>query len=227
MFKKSPTVLAIAVLALLSACGGRSANPVAPYQPGDENRSCEGLQSEISRNEQEIAKLLPYESAAGKNTALGVSGFFFIVPLFFMDFKDAEGMEITALKRRNSTLREVAAKNQCDLPPSMFMVENRACSQAKNPERPWAGQWAAKQGQDLLTLEVTQYQVNGQLITPSATFQIDGRVGEKGEVEAKISSSWANGTLVGNFPNLKARSLGDAKIGSLKNDSDTEFVMCL
>jgi hypothetical protein len=226
MLRKPSTIFAVTVLAVLSACGGRTANPVAQYQPGDENRSCEGLKVEVSNNEQEIAKLLPYEDATGKNVALGVTGAFFIVPLFFMDFKDAEGTEIQALKRRNNWLREVAARNQCDLPPPIFTAANRACSEAKNPERPWVGRWAAKQGNDVLTLELTQYQVNGQFITPSGVFQVNGRVDEKGEVEAKISSSYANGALAGTFPNLEARALDNAKIGSLETGGGTQFVLC-
>ena len=70
------------VAAMLAGCGGRSANPVASYMPGDEQRSCTGLQSEIASNEQEIIRLLPYEDAAGKNVALGVAGVFLIVPFF-------------------------------------------------------------------------------------------------------------------------------------------------
>ncbi len=135
-------------------------------------------------------------------------------------------MEIQALKRRNDWLREIAYKKQCELPPSMFTAEKRACSDAKNSERPWIGQWVSQQGQDVLALELTEYQVNGQFVTPGGTFEVDGRVDNKGEVEAKISSSWANGMLSGTFPNLKARSLDNAKIGSLSTGSDTEFQLC-
>ena len=159
MFRNSASIFAMIVLAFVSACGGRTANPVSQYHVGDENRSCQGLKAEVSNNEQEIAKLLPYEDATGKNVALGVTGALFIIPLFFMDFKDAEATEIQALKRRNTWLREVAAKNRCELPPPLFIAGNRACSQAKNPARPWIGQWAAKQGDDLLALELTQYQL--------------------------------------------------------------------
>ena len=66
----------VMVAAMLVGCGGRSANPVASYQPGDEQRSCTDLQAEIASNEQEIIRLLPYEDAAGKNVALGVAGVF-------------------------------------------------------------------------------------------------------------------------------------------------------
>ena len=110
--------------AMLVGCGGRSANPVASYQPGDEQRSCTGLQAEIASNEQEIIRLLPYENAAGKNVALGVAGVFFIVPFFFMDFKDAEELEIRALRQRNQRLREIAYNNECSLPASKLKFQD-------------------------------------------------------------------------------------------------------
>ena len=109
---------------MLVGCGGRSANPIASYQPGDEQRSCTGLQAEIASNEQEIIKLLPYEDATGKDVALGVTGFFLIVPLFFMDFKDAEELEIRAYRQRNQRLREIAYNNGCSLPASKLKFQD-------------------------------------------------------------------------------------------------------
>lgn len=110
---------------LLAACGGSSPNPISQYQPGDETRSCEGLRHEISTNENEIVKRLPGEDATGKNVALGVAGAFLLVPLFFMDFKDAERIEIDSYRRRNLWLREVAAKKECDVPPPKVKFEEK------------------------------------------------------------------------------------------------------
>lgn len=108
-------LISVALIALV-ACGGRNANPVARYQIGDENRACEGLKVEIAHNEQEIIRLIPFEDATGKNVALGVTGAFLIVPLFFMDFKDAEEMEVKALRDRNLWLTELAHRKNCTLP---------------------------------------------------------------------------------------------------------------
>ena len=123
--KISPAIL-FCVILVVAACGGRSPNPVVSYQPSDHKRSCEALRMEISNNEREINTLLPYEDATAKNVALGVTGFFFIVPLFFMDFKDAEELEIKALRRRNQWLREVAHNNDCAPPPSKLESEEQA-----------------------------------------------------------------------------------------------------
>ncbi len=108
----------------LAGCGGRSPNPVASYQPGDEQRSCTGLKTEVASTEQEIIRLLPYEDAAGKNVALGVAGVFLIVPFFFMDFKDAEELEIRALRQRNQHLRAIAYDNGCSLPASKLKFQD-------------------------------------------------------------------------------------------------------
>ena len=88
---------ALIVSLILLGCGGKAADPIPQYQPGDEARSCSGLKAEIANNEAEIAKLLPSEDATGKNVALGVAGVFLIVPWFFMDFKEGEATEIKAL----------------------------------------------------------------------------------------------------------------------------------
>jgi len=119
---KITAIFMCGVLAL-AGCGGKAPNPVSQYQPGDEDRSCMGLKSEIAENEAEIARLSPGEDATGKNVALGVAGAFVIVPWFFMDFKDGEGVEIQALKRRNQWLREVAHEKDCGFPPPTEMTE--------------------------------------------------------------------------------------------------------
>ena len=109
---------------LTTGCGGRAPNPVSQYLPGDEQRSCTGLKTEIANNETDIARLIPYEDATGKNVALGVVGVFLIVPWFFMDFKEGEAIELQALRRHNQWLREVAADNDCYVPPSSIVFED-------------------------------------------------------------------------------------------------------
>ena len=219
--------LALAGLILVSACGGKAPNPVAQYQPGDENRSCEGLKVEISNNEAEIARLIPYEDATGKNVALGVAGAFLIVPWFFMDFKEGEAMELQALRRRNQWLREVASNKDCDIPRSQLVFDEKPCAEASDANRPWIGEWFARKDGDLLAISITQYQVNGQLSNQEGVFEVDGRIDEQGLIQASISSSWAQAELKGQFPDLSARATGDRRIGSITSTSDTLFRMCM
>jgi hypothetical protein len=216
----------ITALVLISGCGGRPPNPVSQYQPGDEERSCTGLAAEISDNEKEMALLSPHENAAGKNVVLGAAGVLFIVPWFFMDFKEGEATDLQALSRRNRWLREVAVDNGCDIPPPKYLVDGRPCSSAENPDMPWIGSWSTRSGGDLLAVDLTQDQISGQLINYEGTFDIDGRVDEQGVVEASFRSSWAIGSLTGEFPDLVARVDGRKGIGSMSPGSQTPFVLC-
>jgi len=115
-------IFAISALLLTSACAGRTANPVSEYQYGDENKSCERLRADISSANSEIAILLPATQKTGKNVALGVAGAFFLVPLFFMDFSEAEQIEVNALRRRHNNLVAISAEKGCgftdeEIPP--------------------------------------------------------------------------------------------------------------
>jgi len=105
----------LCVAVLVVGCGGRAANPVAVYVPGDEKRACDSLQVEMAQIEQEITtKKHKRGSTTAANVVLGIAGFFVIVPWFFMDFKDAEGTEIEALQQRYKRLSSLAVEKGCD-----------------------------------------------------------------------------------------------------------------
>jgi hypothetical protein len=78
-------------------CAGRAANPVMVQQYGDDKKSCQALERELLFIQSEIQRLVPETQKTMKNGALGVTGFFFIVPLFFMDLSKAEQIEITVI----------------------------------------------------------------------------------------------------------------------------------
>jgi hypothetical protein len=63
----------------------------------------------------EIQRLIPETEKTGKNTALGVTGFFFIVPLFFMDLSESEQVEINAYRQRYNHLMIIASEKKCDV----------------------------------------------------------------------------------------------------------------
>lgn len=107
-----PLCLLISV-SMISACGGRAANPVMPAQYGDEKKSCRALQVDMMNTQAEITNLLPKTDKTGKNVALGVTGFFLIVPLFFMDMKESEQIEVNALRQRYNHLVSIAADKEC------------------------------------------------------------------------------------------------------------------
>lgn len=101
------------VTSILTACGGRAANPITVSQYGDEKKSCDSLEFEIKSTEGEIAKLLPKTEKTGKNVALGVAGAFFLVPWFFMDLSHAEQEEVNALRQRYNHLGAIAVDKKC------------------------------------------------------------------------------------------------------------------
>jgi hypothetical protein len=100
---------------LLSGCAGRQANPCSAYQPGDDKRSCEGLKSEYSSNENNIKTLQQEEnSKTWWNIGCFVTGFLVIVPWFLMDLKDSQKIEGNAFKQRNSNIMAMAGDKGCD-----------------------------------------------------------------------------------------------------------------
>lgn len=108
--------IAIIMLSVyLSGCAGRAANPVMVQQYGDDRRSCQALEREMSFIQGEIQRLIPNTEKTGKNTALGVAGFFFIVPLFFMDLSESEQVEINAYRQRYNHLIIIAGDKECGM----------------------------------------------------------------------------------------------------------------
>lgn len=101
----------------ISGCGGRTANPVMISQYGDEHKSCRGLEFEMTNIQGEIQRLLPQTDKTGQNVALGVAGWFLLVPLFFMDFKNGELQEYEAYRQRYNHLANIAMEKRCDLKP--------------------------------------------------------------------------------------------------------------
>lgn len=121
---------------VLAACAGRTPNPVSEYQYGDEKKSCERLRAEISTINGDIAALIPDADKTGKNVVLGVVGLWLIVPWFFMDFSEAEQVEINALRRRHNNLVAIASEKNCgfdDKPIPAFVPPKKDENDSKDP----------------------------------------------------------------------------------------------
>jgi hypothetical protein len=115
-------VLGLSVCALLSAtaCGGRTPSPVMVAQYGDQGKSCKALQFEMINVQGEIQRLLPKTDKTGQNVALGVAGWFLLVPWFFMDFKNAEQTEYEAYRQRYNHLASLAMSKNCGVEPQSY-----------------------------------------------------------------------------------------------------------
>lgn len=103
----------VAIVAL-TGCAGRAANPVMIQQYGDNAKSCAALEYDMAFVESEVQRLVPSTEKTGKNVALGVTGAFFLVPLFFMDFSQAEQMEVNAYRQRYNHLAILAMERGCE-----------------------------------------------------------------------------------------------------------------
>ena len=118
--KKLINFLIISSILTLTACGGREGHPVMVSQYGDRQMSCAELEDEMSITEGEMQRLLPKSNKSGKNAVLGVTGFFLLVPLFFMDFKNGEKEEYEAYRQRYNRLSVLASGKKCGIKPIKY-----------------------------------------------------------------------------------------------------------
>ena len=102
----------------LAGCAGRTANPVAKYQYGDEQKSCEHLRAELSELENDIkTKTKAKDNTEGGNVALAVTGAILFWPaLFFMDLSESDQIELDALRKRYNFLVRLSQDKTCGLP---------------------------------------------------------------------------------------------------------------
>lgn len=117
MKKSRPLLVGLLSLSLV-ACAGKTAQPVASYKVGDDQMSCNELKAEMAHIDARVSELIPESEKTGKNVALGVAGWFLIVPWFFMDFSDAEKVEIQAYQGRYLSLEKTYSKKSCSKEPN-------------------------------------------------------------------------------------------------------------
>ncbi|HDL01663.1 MAG TPA: hypothetical protein ENH23_05455 [candidate division Zixibacteria bacterium] len=84
-------------------------------QYGDDKKTCQALEQEMVFIQSEIQRLIPQTEKTGKNVVLGVTGFFLLVPLLFMDLSKAEQMEVAAYRQRYNHLLIIAGDKQCGI----------------------------------------------------------------------------------------------------------------
>jgi hypothetical protein len=134
--KKPGTIGILFLFAVFATgCGGRAANPVMVHQHGDRNLSCAAIERECCFIEEEISRLMPKTEKTGKNVALGVTGAFFIVPLFFMDFSHAEQIEVNAYRQRYNYLLILAEEKQCGIEKEQIPEFQKTDEEAEQEER--------------------------------------------------------------------------------------------
>lgn len=104
-----PTRITILVLAaVLSACGGRVAHPIAEVSPLDTQLSCTHLRGEYDNNVYRIAEL----SGESRDRITNNAGMLLVSPLF-LDLSDTTRRETEALLARNERLVTLLETRDC------------------------------------------------------------------------------------------------------------------
>lgn len=111
--KTTKSLIIIAIIAGLSGCAGRAANPVALNQLGDESKSCRQIKTELMTVENNIQRLIPQSDKTARNVALGVAGLVVWPAWLFMDLSNAEKEELHAYRARHDKLVALAERKNC------------------------------------------------------------------------------------------------------------------
>jgi hypothetical protein len=102
------------VACFVQGCAGRAAHPVQVAQSGDVKKTCNELRHATKKHRRDIKKMiLAVKGADKKRTLLIMPGAFLILPLFFVDFTDADKIETNAKRARHNYLVGVAKKRNC------------------------------------------------------------------------------------------------------------------
>lgn len=112
MKKKILNVLLCSVV-FFASCAGREPNPISIQMRNDEQRSCSALLAEMANCQEQKKRLKPHTNKFWSNALWITGGVFFIVPIFFVDVKDAEKIEYDAFQRRYDYLSILAAERNC------------------------------------------------------------------------------------------------------------------
>lgn len=90
-------ILAIGIAALVSACAGRSPQPVAVVQPQDQFSDCAAIMAEVEANNRKVQELAEEKGLkTTQNVAAGVAGIFIPVLWFGMDWQGTQDKETAA-----------------------------------------------------------------------------------------------------------------------------------
>ena len=108
--KKYVIILSI----LLSACAGRTPQPVALVQPIDKTMSCSAMYVEVDANNKKVSALSSEEGEkVAQNLAAGVVGLFVWPVWFAMDFQGTASKEVAALQARQQYLATMMESKKC------------------------------------------------------------------------------------------------------------------
>ena len=106
-------VCLLIIVSILNGCAGRTPHPIDVEKFNDRSLSCYALRSEMGEIKGKINKLIPVSNKTGKNVALGAAGLIVFPAWFFMDFSDADKIEMEAYQSRYNHLMRIYNDKKC------------------------------------------------------------------------------------------------------------------
>lgn len=102
---------------IIAGCSGRETHPIPVVQPGDEERSCTGIQKELDFIESEIRRLVPQAKRKTlDNIIYGVLGVFCLGGSWYeIDLSKKEQVEIEAYRQRYNRLLDLSSEQNCGI----------------------------------------------------------------------------------------------------------------
>lgn len=105
--------IVIIIMIVCSSCTGRNPRQIAITQDIDYEMTCETLMDELRYIEQEVKRISPGLSTAGKNTAFIFGGLFFFPAIFLIDIKGGEKYEYEGFRLRYEHLLILGREKGC------------------------------------------------------------------------------------------------------------------
>jgi len=121
-------VVAIIVILAGAGCAGRTPNPIAIIQDGDEKKTCEEFDLQITEIRKTVLDYYPkVKKTEGYNTSVLLIGV--IIPWYLpasllSDARKADLVELVAFKKRNNHLVNLERQNGCGFEHAIMPVEN-------------------------------------------------------------------------------------------------------
>lgn len=101
------------IASILVGCAGRSPRHIETMKVDDDKMTCQQIKSEMLLVNSEIGRLSADADKTAYNVAMGLLGLWFIIPLFFMDLKNAEKKEVEMYRQRYNVLNMHYMSNEC------------------------------------------------------------------------------------------------------------------
>ena len=110
----------------ISGCGGRLPQPVEIERSEDSSITCEKIEEEIIFIREKVSKLLSESIKNNENdTIMGLFASFFPPAYILRDFRQAEKVEINALRKRHNRIVKLAQKMGCGKNKFFLQVEKQ------------------------------------------------------------------------------------------------------